>query len=128
MEDKSKIAINLSFLQSLSCLDSLPSGSHFDQNSVRFDSLIFVELHYSFGPIHCLSFIEGEFGVDLGGNNSRHYFEDIASKRDGNVIESEIYESFPLFWGKLLPLNRIILFLFLALAQIAVKVFGSKLD
>jgi len=73
-------------LQDLGRLDALPGGRQLDQNSLLVDAQGFVQGDQLQGLLHALLGVEGQAGIDLGGNATGHNLQDFRSEQHAQVV------------------------------------------
>lgn len=88
-EEEGQVAVNLlNSLEVLGGLDTLPGGSDLDENAVLVDTGVLVETDDLLGLGDGGLLIEGETGIDLGGDTARDDLEDLNTKVDQQLVQS----------------------------------------
>lgn len=78
----------LNSLKVLGSLDTLPGGGNLDEDAILVDTGLLVETNdlLSLGDGGLL--VEGETGIDLGGDTARDDLEDLNTKVDQQLVQS----------------------------------------
>lgn len=77
-------------LQDLSGLDTLPGGGNLDQDTVLGDALGLVQVNDVQGLVDGGLGVEGQLGVNLGGDTAGNNVQDLAAELNQQVVEGDL--------------------------------------
>ncbi len=91
-EEEGQVAVDAFFLQDFGGFDAFPGGGDFDEDALAGDAGLFVHADEVAGFVDVGLGVEGEAGVDFGGDAAGDDFEDFEAEGDDEAVHDAVEE------------------------------------